>query len=57
MNENSHNIEMAQPSAKAPAFTADAYNNVKKSIEEIQLVAYRGKWVVLFFYPSNFTFV
>jgi peroxiredoxin (alkyl hydroperoxide reductase subunit C) len=57
MNENSHNTEMAQPNAKAPLFSAEAYNNVKKSIEEIQLADYRGKWVVLFFYPSNFTFV
>jgi alkyl hydroperoxide reductase subunit AhpC len=57
MNEYSHNTEMAQPNAKAPLFTAEVYNNVKKSIEKIQLEAYKGKWVVLFFYPSNFTFV
>jgi alkyl hydroperoxide reductase subunit AhpC len=57
MNEDSHYDEMAEPNVKAPLFTAEAYNNLEKSIEEIQLEDYRGKWVVLFFYPSNFTFV
>lgn len=57
MNEDRHYYEMAQPNAKAPLFTSEAYNNIEKSIDEIQLEDYRGKWVVLFFYPSNFTFV
>jgi peroxiredoxin (alkyl hydroperoxide reductase subunit C) len=57
MNGKSQYDELAEPNAIAPLFSAEAYNNVEKSIEEIQLEALRGKWVVLFFYPSNFTFV
>jgi alkyl hydroperoxide reductase subunit AhpC len=57
MNENSQHFEVAQPNAKAPLFHAESYNNIEKSIVEIQLKDYRGKWIVLFFYPSNFTFV
>lgn len=38
-----------------PNFTADAFfeNNIKK----IKLADYRGTWVVLFFYPADFTFI
>jgi NADH-dependent peroxiredoxin subunit C len=57
MKGNSHSSEMVQPDVIAPLFTAEAYNNEKKSIEEIDLESYRGKYVVLFFYPSDFTFV
>lgn len=41
----------------APLFTAEAYDNVEKKIKEVNLESYRGKWVILFFYPSDFTFV
>lgn len=40
---------------KAPDFTEDAY--VDDEIRKISLSDYRGKWVVLFFYPADFTFV
>lgn len=39
----------------APEFTTQAY--VNDQIKEISLRDYRGKWVVLFFYPLDFTFV
>ncbi|MFI5346377.1 MAG: peroxiredoxin [Elusimicrobiota bacterium] len=39
----------------APDFKAQAL--VGKSFKEIQLSDYKGKWVVLFFYPLDFTFV
>jgi len=41
---------------EAPDFTAQAVmaNNV---IDELSLSSYRGKYVVLFFYPLDFTFV
>jgi alkyl hydroperoxide reductase subunit AhpC len=39
----------------APDFKAQAL--VGKSFKEIQLADYKGKWVVLFFYPLDFTFV
>ena len=53
--------EMAEqkPTAKvgepAPNFTLDAV--VGKEFKQVSLAAYRGKWVVLFFYPLDFTFV
>jgi AhpC/TSA family len=40
---------------KAPDFTAPAYH--KGKFISIQLSEYLGKWVVLCFYPGDFTFV
>ncbi len=40
---------------QAPLFKADAV--VNKAFEQVDLESYRGKWVVLFFYPLDFTFV
>ena len=39
----------------APNFTADAV--VNKQFKKIELASYKGKYVVLFFYPLDFTFV
>jgi len=39
----------------APEFTEDAF--VNDEIKKISLKEYRGKWVILFFYPADFTFV
>lgn len=39
----------------APAFTADALVNGK--IQKISLGSYLGKWVILFFYSGDFSFV
>ncbi|MFH1750211.1 MAG: redoxin domain-containing protein [Candidatus Micrarchaeota archaeon] len=39
----------------APEFHEDAY--VDDDFKKIKLSDYRGKWVVLFFYPADFTFV
>ncbi len=49
--------EVARVSGKAPDFTANAYD--KGAFREISLHEYlkQGKWVVLFFYPLDFTFV
>ncbi len=41
---------------KAPDFTAQAVM-ADNSMEELTLSDYRGKYVVLFFYPLDFTFV
>ncbi len=46
---------MIQIGKPAPEFTAQAV--VDGQIKEINLRDYRGKWVVLFFYPLDFTFV
>eukprot|EP01125_Pyxidicula_operculata_P009523 TRINITY_DN3137_c0_g1_i1.p1 TRINITY_DN3137_c0_g1~~TRINITY_DN3137_c0_g1_i1.p1 ORF type:complete len:210 (-),score=45.20 TRINITY_DN3137_c0_g1_i1:132-728(-) len=39
----------------APAFTVDAV--IGEDIKKISLSDYKGKWVVLFFYPLDWTFV
>ncbi|MBI1859106.1 MAG: peroxiredoxin, partial [Candidatus Melainabacteria bacterium] len=39
----------------APQFKAQAF--VDGNMKEISLSDYKGKWVVLFFYPLDFTFV
>lgn len=41
---------------EAPDFTAQAVMG-NNTIEELKLSSYRGKYVVLFFYPLDFTFV
>jgi peroxiredoxin (alkyl hydroperoxide reductase subunit C) len=40
---------------RAPDFEEEAYFGGDK--KKISLKEYRGKWVVLFFYPADFTFV
>jgi len=40
---------------KAPDFTAPAYH--KGEFTQIKLSDYLGQWVVLCFYPGDFTFV
>ena len=46
---------MIQIGQQAPDFTAPAYFN--NEFTEIKLSDYLGKWVVLCFYPGDFTFV
>ena len=38
-----------------PDMELDAYQNGK--IEKVRLSDYKGKWMILFFYPADFTFV
>ncbi|MDH5509376.1 MAG: peroxiredoxin [Nitrospinota bacterium] len=45
----------AQVQSKAPDFKGEAV--VNKQFKEISLADYKGKWLVLFFYPLDFTFV
>lgn len=47
----------AQITDEAPLFVAEAYDNVEKKMKDIDLESFRGKWVILFFYPSDFTLV
>jgi hypothetical protein len=39
----------------APDFVAQAY--WRGEIKEVRLSDYRGRWVLLFFYPADFTVV
>ena len=52
----------AQIGQPAPSFTVEAYDrtqdgNEEKMFRTISLEDYRDKWVCLFFYPLDFTFV
>ncbi len=40
---------------KIPDISAQAYHN--DEVKTINLSDYRGKWLILFFYPADFTFV
>ena len=42
---------------KAPDFTASAVINGEEIVEDFKLSDYAGKYVILFFYPKDFTFV
>lgn len=56
--ENTIKIEeqvMIRVGQKAPDFTAPAYH--KGKFVSVKLSDYLGKWVVLCFYPGDFTFV
>jgi len=50
MTENELRINKA-----APEFTAEVFQN--EETKRIHLRDYHGKWVILFFYPADFTFV
>ena len=52
----SNTLETMQVGRKAPAFSTDAYMP-DGSFKKINLSDFKGKWVVLFFYPLDFTFV
>jgi peroxiredoxin (alkyl hydroperoxide reductase subunit C) len=45
----------ARVGQKAPDFTAPAYH--KGGFTSVQLSSFAGKWVLLCFYPGDFTFV
>ncbi len=55
MNEIKLEMNKLEINKPAPKFTAEAYYN--QEIKKISLDDYKGKWVVLFFYPADFTFV
>lgn len=46
---------MVQINEKAPEFTTKAFQT--DEIKTVSLGDYKGKWVILFFYPADFTFV
>jgi len=50
-----YNMERVKVGAKAPDFEAPAYQNGQ--FGQVKLSDYLGKWVVLCFYPGDFTFV
>lgn len=46
---------MVQVGQQAPEFEAEAV--IDQQFRNVKLTDYRGKWVVLFFWPMDFTFV
>lgn len=46
---------MIKVNEKAPEFNAKAF--YENDIKAIKLSDYEGKWVVMFFYPADFTFI
>jgi hypothetical protein len=56
----SHNkedvMEVARVGKPAPDFEASAYIN-GEGFKNVRLSDYRGQWVVVCFYPGDFTFV
>jgi len=48
-------IIMSMIDRKAPDFETDAY--VNGELKKVKLSDYKGRWVVLFFYPADYTFV
>ncbi len=48
--------KMIQVGEKAPDFVAPAYKQ-GEFIDQVKLSDYAGKWVLLCFYPGDFTFV
>jgi len=50
--ETENKLEINKP---APSFVAEAFQDGQ--IKKVNLEDYKGKWVVLVFYPADFTFV
>ena len=48
-------VGMMLVTRQAPDFTTEAFHQGK--IKKVSLSDYKGKWVVLCFYPGDFTFV
>lgn len=55
MLKHCYNMPCLRLGDVAPDFKAEAYFRGKPV--DISLSNYRGQWVMLFFYPSDFTFV
>jgi peroxiredoxin (alkyl hydroperoxide reductase subunit C) len=49
------NMQIARVGSKAPDFEAPAYH--KGKFTTVKLSDFLGKWVLLCFYPGDFTFV
>lgn len=48
---------MLQVGKRAPDFDMPSTKDLKTLKENVKLADYKGKWLVLFFYPLDFTFV
>lgn len=55
MEQDLFDFEMVKVGQKVPNFKMAAFQN--DEIKDIKLSDYKGKWVMLVFYPADFTFV
>lgn len=55
LNHKQQEKNMIQAGTKAPDFEASAFH--QGDFTKVKLSDYLGKWVVLCFYPGDFTFV
>ena len=55
VHSGSQGMPGSEVGSPAPAFVLDAV--VNQEFKKVSLSDYSGKWVVLFFYPGDFTFV
>ena len=55
--ENKPEVIMAKVGQPAPDFNLPSTKNMKTLAENISLSDYKGKWLILLFYPLDFTFV
>jgi len=54
LREDSRRLKM-KINEQVPEFKTKAFYN--NEIKEVKLSDYKGKWVIMFFYPADFTFV
>lgn len=57
MEQSISSLQTAKMGLPAPLFTLKSTKNLKTLEEDISLEDYRGKWVILFFWPLDFTYV
>jgi peroxiredoxin (alkyl hydroperoxide reductase subunit C) len=48
---------VAQVGSTAPDFNMESTRNLERLDQPVKLSDYKGKWLVMFFYPLDFTFV
>jgi peroxiredoxin (alkyl hydroperoxide reductase subunit C) len=57
MHHDMAGLDVARVGSPAPDFTMESTKNLETLAQPVSLADYRGKWLVLFFYPLDFTFV
>ncbi len=55
--EEFYNFDNLSVGDTVPNFEFEVYNPEKDDIEKVSIKDYEGKWLILFFYPADFTFV
>lgn len=55
--DNKHEVTIAKVGQPAPDFNLPSTKNMDTLAENISLSDYKGKWLILLFYPLDFTFV